>query len=136
MARVCKCSDVSACSCVSDTCTDERVAQDQDKNKLPETCAFCPVPFTADEKEQKYDAHWDYFFHKEGIANGGNRYATVLTYLNTGGCLETSKHIANGSPTRQPVPKVPDVSQRINAINSHQRIDFLSPQPVHCVTCS
>ncbi|KAG2489492.1 hypothetical protein HYH03_011945 [Edaphochlamys debaryana] len=32
-------------------------------------------------KEQKYDAHWDYFFHKEGTANGGNRYATVLTYL-------------------------------------------------------
>lgn len=31
---------------------------------------------------QKYDAHWDYFFHKEGTANGGNRYATVLTYLN------------------------------------------------------
>ncbi|GAX73148.1 hypothetical protein CEUSTIGMA_g601.t1 [Chlamydomonas eustigma] len=30
---------------------------------------------------QKYEAHWDYFFHKEGIANGGNRYATVLTYL-------------------------------------------------------
>ena len=25
--------------------------------------------------------HWDYFFHKEGIANGGNRYATVLMYL-------------------------------------------------------
>lgn len=32
-------------------------------------------------KEQKYDAHWDYFFHKDGISNGGNRYATVLTYL-------------------------------------------------------
>lgn len=24
----------------------------------------------------------DYFFHKEGTHNGGNRYATVLTYLN------------------------------------------------------
>lgn len=24
----------------------------------------------------------DYFFHKEGVNNGGNRYATVLTYLN------------------------------------------------------
>lgn len=23
----------------------------------------------------------DYFFHKEGTANGGNRYATVLMYL-------------------------------------------------------
>ncbi|KAG2443592.1 hypothetical protein HXX76_001943 [Chlamydomonas incerta] len=33
------------------------------------------------QKEQKYDAHWDYFFHKDGIANGGNRYATVLMYL-------------------------------------------------------
>ncbi|KAG2489490.1 hypothetical protein HYH03_011943 [Edaphochlamys debaryana] len=31
--------------------------------------------------DQKYDAHWDYFFHKDGITNGGNRYATVLTYL-------------------------------------------------------
>ena len=29
----------------------------------------------------QYDAHWDYFFHKEGTSNGGNRYATVLTYL-------------------------------------------------------
>ena len=26
-------------------------------------------------------AHWDYFFHKEGTTNGGNRYATVLMYL-------------------------------------------------------
>ena len=34
-------------------------------------------------KTQKYDAHWDYFFHKEGTANGGNRYATVLMYLET-----------------------------------------------------
>lgn len=32
-------------------------------------------------KRQKYDAHWDYFFHKDGLSNGGNRYATVLTYL-------------------------------------------------------
>ncbi len=30
---------------------------------------------------QKYDGHWDYFFHKEGSSNGGNRYATVLMYL-------------------------------------------------------
>jgi 2OG-Fe(II) oxygenase superfamily len=33
------------------------------------------------EHDQKYDAHWDYFFHKEGTANGGNRMATVLMYL-------------------------------------------------------
>ena len=33
------------------------------------------------EKTQKYDAHWDYFFHKDGISNGGNRFATVLMYL-------------------------------------------------------
>ncbi len=32
---------------------------------------------------QEYKAHWDYFFHKEGISNGGNRYATVLMYLAT-----------------------------------------------------
>jgi len=30
---------------------------------------------------QKYDAHWDYFFHKDGVSNGGNRFATVLMYL-------------------------------------------------------
>ncbi|MEW5313966.1 MAG: hypothetical protein WDW38_005496 [Sanguina aurantia] len=32
---------------------------------------------------QKYDSHWDYFFHPEGAekAHGGNRYATVLMYL-------------------------------------------------------
>lgn len=30
---------------------------------------------------QKYDSHWDYFFHKEGTENGGNRFATVLMYL-------------------------------------------------------
>lgn len=35
------------------------------------------------QKEQKYDAHWDYFFHKDGVSNGGNRYATVLMYLAT-----------------------------------------------------
>jgi hypothetical protein len=28
-----------------------------------------------------YPQHWDYFFHKEGTQNGGNRYATVLLYL-------------------------------------------------------
>lgn len=33
------------------------------------------------QHNQKYDAHWDYFFHKEGTENGGNRYATVLMYL-------------------------------------------------------
>ncbi|GFR44355.1 hypothetical protein Agub_g5574, partial [Astrephomene gubernaculifera] len=32
-------------------------------------------------KDQKYDSHWDYFFHKEGGDNGGNRYSTVLMYL-------------------------------------------------------
>ncbi len=26
-------------------------------------------------------AHYDYFWHREGIANGGNRYATVLSFL-------------------------------------------------------
>ncbi len=33
------------------------------------------------QHDQKYDAHWDYFFHKDGITNGGNRFATVLMYL-------------------------------------------------------
>mmetsp|Transcript_20491 Transcript_20491/g.56815 ORF Transcript_20491/g.56815 Transcript_20491/m.56815 type:complete len:370 (-) Transcript_20491:299-1408(-) len=30
---------------------------------------------------QKYKGHWDYFFHDEGKANGGNRICTVLMYL-------------------------------------------------------
>lgn len=30
---------------------------------------------------QKYDAHFDYFFHEEGVRNGGNRIATLLLYL-------------------------------------------------------
>ena len=33
------------------------------------------------EASQKYDAHFDYFFHKEGENNGGNRMLTVLIYL-------------------------------------------------------
>lgn len=33
-------------------------------------------------KEQKYDGHYDYFFDDVSITNGGNRYATVLIYLN------------------------------------------------------
>ena len=33
------------------------------------------------ENNQHYDAHWDYFFHDEGKANGGNRICTVLMYL-------------------------------------------------------
>ncbi|PSC75580.1 putative prolyl 4-hydroxylase 4 [Micractinium conductrix] len=34
------------------------------------------------EEGQEYEGHFDYFFHKEGTANGGNRYLTVLMYLN------------------------------------------------------
>lgn len=30
-------------------------------------------------QNQKYDGHYDYFFDKQNIQNGGNRYATVLT---------------------------------------------------------
>lgn len=33
------------------------------------------------DPSQKYDGHYDYFFDKAGIQNGGNRYATVLMYL-------------------------------------------------------
>ncbi|PRW32905.1 Prolyl 4-hydroxylase subunit alpha-2 isoform A [Chlorella sorokiniana] len=33
-------------------------------------------------KNQEYQAHWDYFFDEKNVANGGNRYATVLMYLN------------------------------------------------------
>ena len=31
---------------------------------------------------QKYDGHYDYFFDDKAPQNGGNRYATVLMYLN------------------------------------------------------
>eukprot|EP00892_Ulva_mutabilis_P010743 jgi/Ulvmu1/8040/UM004_0277.1 len=30
---------------------------------------------------QKYDPHFDYFFHEDGVMNGGNRIATLLLYL-------------------------------------------------------
>jgi prolyl 4-hydroxylase len=33
------------------------------------------------EKDQEYRPHFDYFFHKEGRINGGNRLATILMYL-------------------------------------------------------
>ena len=33
------------------------------------------------DASQKYDAHFDFFFDKNSASNGGNRYATVLTYL-------------------------------------------------------
>ncbi|GAB4818416.1 hypothetical protein N2152v2_005462 [Parachlorella kessleri] len=33
------------------------------------------------DKKQKYDGHYDYFFDKQSVQNGGNRYATVLMYL-------------------------------------------------------
>jgi len=33
------------------------------------------------QKDQKYEAHWDYFFDDTNNQNGGNRYATVLAYL-------------------------------------------------------
>ncbi|KAI8102935.1 hypothetical protein M9434_005726 [Picochlorum sp. BPE23] len=36
------------------------------------------------DKSQKYDGHFDYFFDEQnGEKNGGNRFATVLMYLNT-----------------------------------------------------
>lgn len=33
------------------------------------------------KRDQKYDAHWDFFFDELNSKNGGNRYATVLMYL-------------------------------------------------------
>jgi hypothetical protein len=33
------------------------------------------------QESQKYDPHFDYFFHEQGINNGGNRIMTVLLYL-------------------------------------------------------
>lgn len=33
------------------------------------------------KQNQKYDAHWDYFFDTANVKNGGNRWSTVLMYL-------------------------------------------------------
>jgi prolyl 4-hydroxylase len=33
------------------------------------------------QSSQKYDPHFDYFFHEEGSDNGGNRLVTILIYL-------------------------------------------------------
>ncbi|KAF5831264.1 hypothetical protein DUNSADRAFT_13348 [Dunaliella salina] len=35
------------------------------------------------EVGQKYEAHWDYFFDEKNAAKGANRYATMLTFLET-----------------------------------------------------
>uniref|UniRef100_A0A7S3VPM7 Prolyl 4-hydroxylase alpha subunit domain-containing protein n=1 Tax=Dunaliella tertiolecta TaxID=3047 RepID=A0A7S3VPM7_DUNTE len=35
------------------------------------------------EAGQKYEAHWDYFFDEKNAARGANRYATMLTFLET-----------------------------------------------------
>uniref|UniRef100_A0A7S3VQ84 Prolyl 4-hydroxylase alpha subunit Fe(2+) 2OG dioxygenase domain-containing protein n=1 Tax=Dunaliella tertiolecta TaxID=3047 RepID=A0A7S3VQ84_DUNTE len=35
------------------------------------------------EVGQKYEAHWDYFFDEKNAAKGANRYATMLTFLDT-----------------------------------------------------
>lgn len=34
------------------------------------------------QEKQEYAGHFDFFFDSEGVKNGGNRYATVLMYLN------------------------------------------------------
>ena len=36
-----------------------------------------PLKVLRYRKDQKYDAHWDYFFDQVNSVNGGNRYATV-----------------------------------------------------------
>jgi prolyl 4-hydroxylase len=36
---------------------------------------------TTVQKSQRYDPHFDYFFHEGGFDNGGNRLLTVLIYL-------------------------------------------------------
>jgi prolyl 4-hydroxylase len=33
------------------------------------------------QESQKYDPHFDYLFHEDGISNGGNRLLTLLIYL-------------------------------------------------------
>lgn len=44
----------------------------------PGTASIRLVPL---QVGQKYDPHYDYFFHQDGISNGGNRIATLLLYL-------------------------------------------------------
>lgn len=45
--------------------------------KLP----VCPLPAQVLKYDigEEYEGHYDFFFHPEGTANGGNRYLTVLT---------------------------------------------------------
>lgn len=53
------------------------------------------------EKGQEYKPHFDYFFHKDGESNGGNRLATVLMYLTTpekgGETIFPNVHVASPS---------------------------------------
>lgn len=42
---------------------------------------------------QEYQGHYDYFFDEKNVANGGNRYATVLMCERTWGA-----RVAGGGP--------------------------------------
>jgi hypothetical protein len=53
----------------------------------------------------------DYFFHKEGTQNGGNRYATVLTYLND---VEEGGETVGGCCWRIRGKLLPDLSTHVN----------------------
>ena len=38
---------------------------------------FCIGQVLRYDVGEEYEGHYDYFFHKEGTANGGNRFLTV-----------------------------------------------------------
>lgn len=42
---------------------------------------YVPLCCAVTHMHTQCSALQDYFFHKDGITNGGNRIATVLTYL-------------------------------------------------------
>jgi hypothetical protein len=82
---------------------------------------------------QEYQAHFDYFFHEEGTANGGNRMATVLLYLNTPD---------EGGETVFPIATPPKVLPRSSCVAecltcmyaaSHTQRLLTPLAPAHCV---
>lgn len=67
------------------------------------------------EAGEEYEGHFDYFFHKEGVNNGGNRYLTVLMYLND--VEEGGETCFPNIPleTENPAPEFSDCARKVLA---------------------